>query len=220
MASGAARRTPRWTRRPGERPRALMESALKLVIRHGYRKVRLEDVARHAGVSKATIYHYFHDKDDLLTQMVATRVTEKHVKIEQQLAAAGGSAADRLRLFLRQFWDVSLTTQAGLWQRLLVSELVADAPDVFQAWARGLVQRWHVVETLIREGQRSGEFRRGVDAAIAARAIVSALSHQALFHVHLGVRRFAPCAPDRLFDEMVAQFIDGLRPSRSRSSGA
>jgi hypothetical protein len=73
---------------------------------------------------------------------------------------------------------------------------------------------------LIREGQRSAEFRRGVDAAIAGRTIISALSHQALFHVHLGVRRFAPCGTDALFDEMVAQFIDGLRPVRNRASGA
>ena len=34
-----------------------MASALKLVKRHGYRRVRLEDIAKDAGVSKATVYH-------------------------------------------------------------------------------------------------------------------------------------------------------------------
>jgi AcrR family transcriptional regulator len=207
---------PRWARRPDERPRALMMSALKLVTRDGYRRVRLEDVAKDAGVSKATIYHYFADKDDLLTQMIAARIAEKHAAIERELAVNGGTAAHRLRLFLRQFWELSLTTQAGLWQRLLVSEIVTDAPDVFDAWTRGLVQRWRFVERLIKEGQRSGEFRRGADAAVAARMIVSALSHQALFHVHLDVKRFAPCSTDRLFEGAVAQLIDGLRPSRRR----
>ncbi len=196
-----------------------MDSALKLVTQHGYRNVRLEDVARDAGVSKATIYHYFADKDDLLTKMVSTRIAEKQADAEQQLLSAGGTAAQRLRLFLRQFWELSLTTRAGLWQRLLVSELVTDAPDVFDAWARGHVQRWRFAEALIRDGQRAGEFRREIDAAIAGRTIISALSHQALFHVHLGVRRFAPCSTDDLFDETVAQFIDGLR-IRPRSSGA
>jgi AcrR family transcriptional regulator len=212
----AATAAPRWERRPDERPRALMMSALKLVTRDGYRHVRLEDVAKDAGVSKATIYHYFTDKDDLLTQMVAARVAEKHAAIERELAAAVGTAADRLRLFLRQFWELSLTTQAGLWQRLLVSEIVTDAPAVFEAWARGLMQRWRFAERLIKEGQRSGEFRRGADAAIAARMIISALSHQALFHVHLDVKRFAPCSTDRLFEGAVTQFIDGLRPRRAR----
>ena len=189
-----------------------MASALKLLKRDGYRRVRLEDVAEDAGVCKATVYHYFTNKDDLLTQCVAGRMAERHADIEQRLARAGGSAADRLQLFLREFWTMSLTPPAGLWQRLVVSEMVTEAPYVFAAWARGLVQRWRLVEALIKEGQASGEFRRTADAAVTARMIVSALSHQALFHVHFGVRRFAPCTVDRLFDSSMDQLLHGLRP--------
>jgi hypothetical protein len=105
---------------------------------------------------------------------------------------------------------------AGQWQRLLVSEIVTEAPDVFAAWARGLVQRWRLVEQLIEEGQRAGEFRRDADAAVAARMIVSGLSHQALFHVHFGLRRFAACSIDRLFESAVEQLLHGLRPSPRR----
>lgn len=194
-----------------------MASAMKLLTRRGYRRIRVEDVAEHAGVCKATVYHYFASKDDLLTQTVASRMAEKHAAIERRLAAAGGTASDRLQLFLREFWTVSLTPQAGLWQRLLVSEIVTEAPDVFAAWARGLVQRWRLVEELIKEGQRAGEFRRDADAAVAARMIVSALSHQALFHVHFGLRRFAACNTDRLFESAVEQLLHGLRPAPGRA---
>jgi AcrR family transcriptional regulator len=208
---------PRWRRRPGDRPKALMASALKLLLRDGYRRVRLEDVAEDAGVSKATVYHYFASKDDLLTRTVASRIAEKQSAIEERLARAGGSAAQRLHLFLQAFWRMSLTPQAGLWQRLLASELVTEAPDVFVAWARGLIQRWRYVERLIKEGQRAGEFRRNADAAVAARMIVSALSHQALFHVHFGLRRLAPCDLDHLFDSAMEQLLHGLRPEASRT---
>ena len=207
----------RWKRRPDERPPALMASASKLLTRDGYRRVRVEDVAEDAGVSKATVYHYFTSKDDLLTRAVASRMAEKHAAIEQRLAMAGGSASDRLQLFLREFWTISLTMHAGQWQRLLVSEIVTEAPDVFAAWARGLVQRWRLVEQLIEEGQRAGEFRRDADAAVAARMIVSGLSHQALFHVHFGLRRFAACSTDRLFDAAVEQLLYGLRPRPRRA---
>lgn len=195
-----------------------MASALKLLTRHGYRRIRVEDVAEDAGVSKATVYHYFANKDELLTRTVAGRIADKHAEIEQRLASAGGNAADRLRLFLRQFWTMSLTDQAGLWQRLLVSEIVTEAPGVFAVWARGLVQRWRLVEQLIEEGQRTGEFRRDVDAEVAARIIVSALSHQALFHVHFGLRRFAPCGVNRIFESAVAQLLHGLRPPVRRAA--
>jgi AcrR family transcriptional regulator len=216
--SAVAAIAPRWHRLPHERPRALMDSAFRLLLRRGYRRVRLTEIAADAGVSKATVYHYFVNKDDLLAQTVSLRMAEKQDEIERQLAMQSGTAAKRLTLYLRCFWDLSLTEQAGVWQRVLMSEIAVEAPDVFAAWARGLVQRWRRVERLIREGHRDGEFRRDVDAEVAARAIISALSHQALLHVHFGLRRFAPCAPDRLFNSTVEQFLDALRPALRRTT--
>jgi AcrR family transcriptional regulator len=195
-----------------------MASALKLLKRRGYRRVRVEDVADDAGVCKATVYHYFSSKDDLLTRSITNRMAERNADIERRLTRAGGSAADRLRLFLRDFWAMSLTKQSGLFQRLVISEMVTDAPDMFDAWAHGLVQRWRVVETLIKDGQRRGEFRRSADAAVTARMILSALSHQALFHVHFGVRRFAPCDVDRLLDSSLDQLFHGLRTGPRRTA--
>jgi TetR/AcrR family transcriptional repressor of nem operon len=193
-----------------------MASALKRLTRLGYRRIRLEDVADDAGVSKATVYHYFSSKDDLLTRTVADRMAEKHAHIEGLMASSGGSAADRLSVFLREFWTMSLTRQSGLWQRLLVSEIVTEAPEVFAAWAHGVVQRWRRVEQLIAEGQAAGEFRRDADAEVAARTIVSALSYQALFHVHFGMRRLAPCDTDRLYESAVEQLLHGLRAPVAR----
>ena len=195
-----------------------MASALKLVKRHGYRRVRLDDIARDAGVSKATVYHYFADKDDLLTRSVSSRMAERQAGIERQLAEKGGNVTDRLRFFLGDFWAWSLTSQSGLWQRVVIAEMPAEAPHVFAAWARGLAQRWRFVARLIREGQKSGEFRRGADAAVASRFILSALAHQALLHVHLGVRRIAPCDNDRLFRSSMEQWLHGLSCSPRAAS--
>jgi AcrR family transcriptional regulator len=217
-AAGASTVRARWQRRPDDRPRALMAAALKLLTRRGYRRVSIDDVAESAGVSKGTVYHYFANKNELLTRTLSERVSEKHAEVERLLAASGGSATDRLRLFLAHYWSISLTRRAGVWQRLVVGEIVTDAPDVFAAWARGYVQRWRVVERLVDEGQAAGEFRPDADAEVAARAIVSTLSHQALFHVHFGMRRFAPCDLDRLFDAAVEQWLHGLRAPARRAS--
>jgi hypothetical protein len=173
-ASAPASVDRRWQRLPDDRPRVLMTSALKLLKRDGYRRVRHEDIAR-------------------------------------RVVSAGGSASDRLRLFLEDFWTNSLTAQSGLWQRMVVGEMATEAPDVFAAWAKGLVQRWKFVEQLIVEGQESGEFRADADAPVAARLIISGLAQQAVLHVHLGVRRFAPLAIDRLFDSSFKLLLDGVR---------
>ena len=195
-----------------------MASALKLVKRHGYRRVRLDDIARDAGVSKATVYHYFANKDDLLTQSVSSRMAERQGEIERRLAEKGGSVTDRLRIFLGDFWALSLTAESGLWQRVVMAEMPAEAPRVFAALARGLAHRWRFIARLNTEGQRSGEFRRGADATVASRFILSALTHQALLHVHLGVRRIAPCSNDRLFRSSVEQWLNGLTHSPRTAS--
>jgi hypothetical protein len=96
---------------------------------------------------------------------------------------------------------------------MLATEIATDAPDVFAAWARGVIARWRLVERLIREGQQRGEFDRAVDAHIAARTIVSALSYQALFHVHFRMKRYAAYSDGRLVAAIVDQFLHGLRRS-------
>src|SRR5579871_3683360 len=88
--------TPRWQRRPDQRPDALMASAFKLLLRDGYRRVTLEAIAADAGVSKATVYHYFTNKDDLLTQSVSARMAEKQREIERSAGMQSATAADRL----------------------------------------------------------------------------------------------------------------------------
>jgi AcrR family transcriptional regulator len=195
-----------------------MASALKLVKQQGYRRVRLEDIAADAGVSKATVYHYFANKDDLITRALSERVAERQAEAETLIARSGPSARDRLRTFLHHFWNVQLLPAVGVWQQLLVSEIVTDAPPIFRAWARGMVHRWAMVERLIREGQAAGEFQPAVDATVAARMIISGLSHQALFHEHLGVKRLAPCDLDRIFDSAIDQFFAVLTGSVSNPS--
>jgi len=196
-----------------------MTAALDLVRRVGYRRVRLEDIAAAAGVSKATVYHYFANKDDLLTRAVETRMAGRHAELEAKLAEAPPSAEAKLRVYLSELWELSLSPNAGMWQRLLVSEIVTEAPQIFSAWAEGLVQRWQTVERLIREGQDAGEFRPDVDAAVAARMVVSGLSHQALFHVHFGMNRIAECDSERLLASALEQFIRSLAVSVPRPHG-
>src|SRR4051794_16119653 len=65
---------PKWERKAEERPGDLLQAALDVFSRHGYRATRLEAVAEEAGVSKGTIYRYFRNKEDLLERALEDRV--------------------------------------------------------------------------------------------------------------------------------------------------
>src|SRR5215470_9449538 len=58
-------RTPRWQRRPAERPEEISAAALQVFARRGLHQTTLDDVAKEAGISKGTIYLYFKNKEDL-----------------------------------------------------------------------------------------------------------------------------------------------------------
>ena len=47
------------------REERLLDAATTLLVRWGYRKTTIDDVAREAGVGKGTIYLHWKDKNDL-----------------------------------------------------------------------------------------------------------------------------------------------------------
>jgi AcrR family transcriptional regulator len=57
-------------RSPSARER-IFEAAFACVARYGIAKTTVEDVAREARVSRATVYRYFSGKDDLIRQTIA-----------------------------------------------------------------------------------------------------------------------------------------------------
>ncbi len=57
----------------------LIRGAEELFMKYGLRSVSMDDIARHLGISKKTIYQHFADKDEV----VAT-VAQSHMRRQQQ----------------------------------------------------------------------------------------------------------------------------------------
>jgi AcrR family transcriptional regulator len=63
-----ARRKPRrrWRQDPAGRRAAILEAATRAFATHGYRRARVDEIARAAGVAEGTVYHLFGSKQGLL----------------------------------------------------------------------------------------------------------------------------------------------------------
>ncbi|MFM7617812.1 MAG: TetR/AcrR family transcriptional regulator [Actinomycetes bacterium] len=68
----------------------LLDATLACLARHGIAKTTLDDVAREAGVSRATLYRYFPGKQALLAAAVATEAARMVAAID----AAGAGTTD------------------------------------------------------------------------------------------------------------------------------
>ncbi|MGC4022823.1 MAG: TetR/AcrR family transcriptional regulator [Cyclobacteriaceae bacterium] len=58
----------------------ILKGAEMLFMKYGIRSISMDDIARHLGVSKKTLYQHFVDKDELVTM-----VTESHMASNKKL---------------------------------------------------------------------------------------------------------------------------------------
>jgi AcrR family transcriptional regulator len=76
---------------------AIVDAALRLFSTRGYVGVRVEDIARESGVSRATFYKHFSERDQILAELFS-RLIDAEVEIE----AEGRDPEARVLSLLRQ----------------------------------------------------------------------------------------------------------------------
>jgi AcrR family transcriptional regulator len=161
---------PRWRRLPEERPRQILEAALDVFGERGLAGARLDDIARHAGVSKGTIYLYFPNKEELFREVVRAIVVDR---LRQAAAEAGeGDPVDALKRYLRAHWNFVRSPEFQTIFKLVTSEL-HNFPDLAEFYGREVVKPANeLLAGMIRRGIDRGDFRR-VDPILAARFMSS-----------------------------------------------
>jgi AcrR family transcriptional regulator len=152
--TGAAKRRGRgWQQDPEGRRSRILDAAVQEFARLGFRRARLERIAKAARVAEGTIYHQFGSKQGLLVA-VGERYGEGLAR-----AAFGGLAADpspsELAPIVRNVFDYVRETDGSLAAFLLAQDPLEGGPaqDAYRAamiaaiearlslWAqRGLVQ--------------------------------------------------------------------------------
>src|SRR3712207_4718904 len=105
-----------------ERRRVIIEAALALFSRKGFRGTTTREIAEAAGCNEATIFKYFATKDELYSAILETKAT-----IEQTLARAAQAAArkDDLGVFRAVGLEALIQTEQdpSLMRLLLYSAL-------------------------------------------------------------------------------------------------
>ena len=58
----------------------ILNESFQLFIQYGIRSITMDDIAKHMGISKRTIYENFRDKDDLLHAALINHKKEQNRK--------------------------------------------------------------------------------------------------------------------------------------------
>jgi AcrR family transcriptional regulator len=203
-------RRPRRQRRPDERPNELLEAALAVFSERGYHDASLDDVAAAAGVTKGAIYHYFATKAELLLHAIEQHQSRGYEQLETSIPDASTPATVRVRALLRKAFTSNDDANRAI--LVMLQAAAREVPEIHSRWlGHGPLKAWQLLADIIHDGQASGEFRRDVDADIAARVVLSGVLLQVLWQKH------APGVPglavdrDRLIDSAADLLLAGLK---------
>ncbi|HEY2715171.1 MAG TPA: TetR/AcrR family transcriptional regulator [Solirubrobacterales bacterium] len=136
------------------RKQAILRAAGAELARAGYSRASLDDIAEHVHVTKATLYHYFANKEELYRAWM----DDVSAEVSKLLDAAVGEGPARERLWrLANAEVLILTSDFPDYARLFMAGV--DWPEPFQERIREL-RRAHEANfrRVIDDGVAAGEF--------------------------------------------------------------
>lgn len=155
--------------------RAITQAFRELLIEHGFAALRLEHVAKRAGVGKATIYRHWGSKQ-ALAQEILSELASPHIGV----ADIGDTRAELLACVVNPMRAVT-ETDFGPVIRALLSQIATDPilGDPFRATV--VAARRAEVARVISRGVERGDLRRDADAEIATELMVGPVYFRLMF---------------------------------------
>jgi TetR/AcrR family acrAB operon transcriptional repressor len=162
--------------RPGREDsrRDLMDVAIDCFAKYGSQATTIDRIARAAGVTKGALYYHFRDKEELLFAAVKKRVGQFERQVIGDLPTTA-DAPSALRQLARVCYDHATKSNH---RRLIVTLMIEtlDTNPRLAAQFRDMMHRFReFLRGIVRRGQKSGELRGDIDAAIAAEVYAGAI---------------------------------------------
>jgi len=190
-----------------ERRQQIVEAAVDLFSRKGFRGTTTREIAEAAGISEAMIFKHFATKHDLYFAII-----EAKSETEELLAGAARavSAEDDAAVFRSVALKLLEQTEKdpSLMRLLLFSAL--EGHELSDIFFESRVKRLHeFLSSYIRTRIEEGRFQ-SVDALVAARGFIGMTVHYLLIHEIFGLKRPPRSSPQEVVETFVSIFLKGI----------
>jgi len=141
----------------------IIEEASELFGRSGVKSITMDDLARHLGISKRTIYENFKDKEELLIACVDA-FHEENFEKQQKVFLEANNVADAILVILQKGAEKSAQRQFNM-----MNDIRKYYPQVYKEHlSRFHIDQFQNMEQLIQRGIREGVFRGDLNPEIIA----------------------------------------------------
>jgi AcrR family transcriptional regulator len=146
------------------REKQIREAALSCFARLGYEGTRVRHIADEAGVSEAALYRHWKSKEELAGSVFADGMRGYAAELEQA-AQAPGPTPERLARVVHRMLDLYRD------EPNLSVFLIEQQPRFIGALPPRFPYPLHVVESVVKAGQRAKDVKPGDPRLIAAIAL-------------------------------------------------
>jgi AcrR family transcriptional regulator len=178
-------------RRKETRPQELLDAALTLFVAKGFAATRSEEVARHAGVSKGTLYLYYPSKEELFKAVVRHNLSSLIAEGLEMMACFEGSTSELLVGLMTTWWErIGNTPAAGI-HKVVLAE-VGNFPELAQFYTEEVIEPAHrLFSSTVQRGIDRGEFR-ALPVPEVAHTLMAPMIYHALHRHSFGACQLQP----------------------------
>jgi len=141
----------------------IIAESIHLFLKNGLRSVTMDDIARHLGISKKTIYQHFKDKEEIIIQSTAA-VFEAETKMMEEIEKVSENAVEHLykqTIWLRE--RIKNTSTTALYD---MKKYYHNAWVKYKCYKHDVV--YNSVIRNLKRGIKEGLFRSDINPEILA----------------------------------------------------
>ncbi len=176
----------------------ILQGAMQEFLAKGYSAASMDRVAAAAGVSKATVYSHFGDKETLFKALVAQMAQERMRSILSRLDYSLEPRLAMRQLFMEGMDDCCKNPEFHDFQRILIGES-GRFPDLAKTFVIHMSKPG--IEALTQYFERSSVFNFPDPEAIS-RIVVGAIVHFGMIQNVMHGKEIIPMESDRLVDAL------------------
>ncbi len=181
----------------------ILAVAMRMFIQQGYHGLAMRQISEAVGVSKAALYYYFKDKEELFLAILNSYLNDMESSIDA-IRAKSGSSADQIT----QFVESVLRQPAE--QRALTRLASQEMGQLSAASRKKFDKLYHEkfigkLTAILQEGMDRGEFQ-SLNAEIATWSLLG-IMYPYFYPTHSGEKPI----PAGTIQEIVSIYLNGVK---------
>lgn len=146
----------------------IIEGGEELFLKAGIKSVTMDDIAKHLGISKKTIYHFFKDKNELVIALVKKKLKDDEDQMSEIISRSANVIEEMINM---------MKCSEEIFSRInpiVIHDMQKYHPDAwkqFQNFKADVLIR--TLEELLIKGIKQGYIRPELDVKIIARMRVT-----------------------------------------------